>query len=84
MAKTEYTLPEHKKFVKDMEKAGLEVSLYHGRFFWHGPSVHVDDLQEALSRTKIKCQWDNLGRGFVVYPKVTDYTLEGVRENNES
>jgi hypothetical protein len=58
----------HKQFVADIEDAGLTPQDYHGRFFWHGPAVAVDDLQEALGATKVKCQWDSLGMGFIVYP----------------
>ena len=57
------------KFVKDMKKAGLEPYEYHGRYFYVGPAVNVDNLQDALSETKVKCQWDNMGKGFVVYPR---------------
>jgi len=71
----EYTNKDCKKFVKDMEAAGLEVEHYSGRFFWNGPAVQVDSIQDALSQTKVKCQWDNMGLGWVVYPKASD---EGV------
>jgi len=64
-----YDKRNYKKFVKDMTSAGLTVHHYRGRFYWEGPSVHVDSLQEALSETKVPCQWDNLGPGYVVYPK---------------
>ena len=56
-----------KKFIKDMESAGLEVHHYEGRYFYKGPSVHVDNLQEALSYTKVPCKWDSLGLGYVVH-----------------
>ncbi len=65
----EYDDPDHLRFVEDMEEAGLEVEHYRGRFFWEGPSVQVDDLQDALGATKVRCQWDNLGLGWVVYPR---------------
>jgi len=57
------------QFVEDMENTGLEVEHYHGRWFWEGPAVRVDDIQDALSETKVKCQWDNMGLGFIVYPR---------------
>lgn len=75
-----YNLPEHKQFVEDMEEAGLEVEIYHGRYWWHGPSVNVDNLQDALSCTKVKCQWDNMGKGWVVYPVIGDDTLKDAHE----
>ena len=53
----------------DMEEAGLEVQHYRGRFYWEGPAVAVDDLQDALGATKVRCQWDHLGLGWIVYPK---------------
>lgn len=64
------------KFVKDMEKAGLKVKHYHGRFFWKGPAVRCDDIQDVLSETKVKCQWDNLGLGYIVYPKQPGSLIE--------
>jgi hypothetical protein len=65
----QYTKPEHRKFVEDMEAAGLEVRHYEGRNFYKGPAVDVDDIQDALSKTTVKCRWDQLGLGFVVYPR---------------
>lgn len=56
------------RFVKDMAKAGLNTEHYHGRFHWEGPAVRVDTLQDALSNTKIECQHDSMGLGFIVYP----------------
>lgn len=64
------------KFVEDMEEAGLKVEHYHGRYFWEGPSVVVKDLQDVLSNTKVKCQWDNMGLDHVVYPKVSGKLLK--------
>ena len=59
-----------RRFMRDMRRAGLKSKMryYEGRNFWTGPAVVVDDLQEALSHTKVKCQWDNMGKGYVVYP----------------
>lgn len=65
----EYTNPDHIQFVSDMEAAGLEVEHYHGRFMWEGPAVRVDDLQDAMSETKVRVQYDNMGLGWIVYPK---------------
>lgn len=80
MAKVNYTVLEHIQFVEDMKDAGLETELYHGRYFWHGPSVSVSNIQDALSNTKVPCQWDNLGLGWIVYPKANDPSLEGVSD----
>lgn len=67
-----YRLPETRQFVEDMEAAGLEVEHYHGRFFWQGPAVRVDDLQDAMRHTSVKLQYDNMGLGWIVYPVVAE------------
>ncbi len=64
-----YTQDHHIQFVEDMRKAGLKPYNYRGRNFYEGPAVNVDDLQEGLSATKVSCQWDHMGKGWVVYPK---------------
>ncbi len=63
-----YTHPDHQQFVTDMEAAGLTVEHYCGRFDWEGPAVAVDHPQDALSATKVRCQWDTTGLDWVVYP----------------
>lgn len=68
MAAREYTVPDCIKFVEDMEGAGLFVEHYIGRFYWEGPAVVVHNIQDALSNTKVRCQWDNMGLDWVVYP----------------
>lgn len=50
-----------------MERAGLEVQ--RGRFFSEGPAVAVEDLQDALGATKVRCRRDHLGLGWIVYPR---------------
>lgn len=57
------------RFMRDMRKAKLRMREYHGRFHWYGPAVTVDNLQDALSATKVPCTWDNMGLGYIVYPK---------------
>ena len=57
-------------FVADMLAAGFEVEHYHGRFHWQGPAVRVDCREDVMSETEVKCQWDNMGMGFIVYPIV--------------
>lgn len=57
------------KFMKDMRRAGLKIRYYQGRFNWSGPAVVVPDIQDALSNTRVKCQWDNMALEYVVYPK---------------
>jgi hypothetical protein len=68
--------PDHLKFIEDMKEAELDVQDNRGRFFWRGPAVVVNDLQQALGATKVACQWDNMGRGWVVYPRAYDYEAE--------
>jgi len=44
-------------------------SVLRGRFGWEGPAVRVDDLQDALGATKVECQVEPMGRGYIVYPR---------------
>lgn len=67
-----YTVPDAIQFVEDMEAAGLTVEHYEGRFFWTGPAVRVDELYEAMSKTQVPTQYDNMGMGYIVYPKASD------------
>lgn len=55
-------------FVKDMHKANKRVEHYNGRMFWKGPAVRCNNLQEVLTETKVNCQWDSMGLGYIVYP----------------
>jgi hypothetical protein len=68
-----------RRFLWDMRKAGLKTRHYRGRNFWSGPAVDCGDLQEVLSCTKVPCQWDQMGKGFIVYPRESlgDWTREG-------
>jgi|SRR5579863_7138086 len=71
----EYKNKRHQQFVRDMKKAiedgdlDEELQHYRGRFYYEGPAVSCKDPQEVLSRTKVPCQWDSMGRGVIVYPK---------------
>ena len=67
-----YTNKDCVQFIEDMEEAGLEVQHYRGRFFWEGPAVEVDNLQDAMQATKVRVQYDNMGLGFIVYPVASD------------
>lgn len=71
-----YTDPDHIKFIDDMEDAGLEVRHYNGRFFYQGPAVSVDALQDAMSETKVSLSYDTLGLGYIVHPAVSDPDLD--------
>jgi hypothetical protein len=57
------------RFMRDVKRLGLRMQPYNGRFYWHGPAVSTDDLKEVLGATRVKCQWDNLGLGWIVYPR---------------
>lgn len=63
-----YESRDHNRFVKDMRAAGLRLRHYNGRWFWSGPAVSVDRVQDAQKATKVRCQWDQLGMGYIVYP----------------
>ncbi len=67
-----YTDPDCVQFVDDMATAGITVEHYHGRVFWSGPAARCDDLQDVMSRTRVRVQWDNMGMGYIVYPKASD------------
>jgi len=71
-----YSEPEHRQFCLDVAAAQLPVKHYDGRFYWSGPSVIVDDLQDVLGATKVKCVWDELDSRFVVYPRA--YSREAI------
>lgn len=61
------------KFVRDMTRAGREVRHYHGRYYWEGPSVSCDagEYESVVRDTTVKLQRDNLGLGWIVYPRVS-------------
>ena len=70
-----YHHPDHLQFADDMAEADLDVRHYRGRFYWAGPAVVVDDLQDALGATRVHCQWEQMGIGWVVYPRAYDHDV---------
>mgnify|MGYP005858949979 CR=1 FL=1 len=72
----QFTNSDHLQFVQDMQAVNLEPFFYRGRWYWRGPAVEVDNLQDALGNTTVRCQWETLGLGFVVYPVATDSNLD--------
>ena len=62
-------LSNYDQFKVDMKKAKLKVVHYNGRFSYEGPAVFISSIQKVVSATKVPCQWDNLGKDWVVYPK---------------
>ena len=74
MTKLEYDVEQLNEFVRDMESAGYRVRHYRGRFHWTGPAVEVRDMQEfwdVTGFTDVKLQRDDMGKGYIVYPKVS-------------
>ena len=67
----DYTNADHQKFIEDMHDAGYTCEHYHGRFYWEGAAVRVDDFSDAMAATSVRCQFDNMGLGYIVYPKVS-------------
>ena len=57
------------RFMRDMKRAKVKMRYYEGRYFWKGPAASCDYASDVLSHTKVKCQWDSLGRGHIVYPR---------------
>jgi hypothetical protein len=63
---------EAEQFVDEVESNGLVTEHYYGRFFYEGPAVRVDELQDAIRATSVKVQWDSMGAGYIVYPRHGD------------
>jgi hypothetical protein len=64
-----YADPLHRQFVHDCRAAGYEVRHYRGRNFWEGPAVITDDADDVARATRVPVQQDNMGLGYVVYPR---------------
>lgn len=60
----------NEQFKAAMERNGLAVRLYQGRWFWKGYGVSIDryDLQKVKRMTKVLLQYESLGLGYIVYP----------------
>lgn len=66
------SIPNYGQFMNDMEEAGRELELYNGRGLYRGPAVRVEDedeIQKVIRETEVILQWDNMGKGYIVYPK---------------
>lgn len=59
-----------KKFMTDCQKANIDVRYYCGRNFYYGLAASCHSIQDVLSVTTVPCTYDQLGRGYIVYPKV--------------
>ena len=70
--KSTYPIPRYNLFWDEIRKMGKTPYHYEGRYYYEGPAVNVDDddeKQEVIRATSMPLQWDNLGLGWVVYPK---------------
>lgn len=59
------------RFVKDMRRASYAPRDYHGRNYYHGPAVEcpaMEEFQAIMRATSLTLQWDDLGKGRIVYP----------------
>jgi hypothetical protein len=69
-------LTDYERFVKDMEKAGIEHrDEYHGRFYYVGPTVDCKDMdavEDVIRATKVRLNRDQLGLGYIVYPRAVE------------
>ena len=65
----DYDDPRYKKFCDELESLGYNLIHYEGRFFFKGPAVIVEDSSTAMANTTVRCQIDNMGLDYVVYPK---------------
>lgn len=65
---TGYKFSHHIKFCQDMRKVGIAVRHYSGRFFWTGPAAYCEYTDDVTTKTELKCSYEVLGRGFIVWP----------------
>ena len=55
-------------FVAECQDMRLELRYYRGRNFFYGPAVAVDSITSVGLSKNITWQYDQLGKGFIVYP----------------
>lgn len=76
---------DNEKFKAAMERNGLKVRLYKGRWFWKGYGVSIEryNLQEVMSFARVGLQHETLGLGYIVYPvqSMTDEEWETAKQN---
>jgi hypothetical protein len=56
-----------------MQKAGIPVRHYRGRWYWTGPAAVTDrdnglEEQDIIRATKVRLQRDNLALDWILYP----------------
>jgi hypothetical protein len=59
---------DHQKFCNDVRAASYEPLHYNGRWFWSGPAVIADTVEEVTAVTDVDCIYDNMGLGYVIHP----------------
>lgn len=61
------------KFTEDCLNEGMRVKIYRGYCYRKGPAVFTDEdewptVQDVMSATDVKCNFDSCGRDYIVYP----------------
>ena len=57
------------QFMRDMKRHGFRLRHYLGRNLYEGPAVSCASISDAMSKTQVPCQYDNLGKDYIVYPR---------------
>lgn len=67
------THPDHIAFVTACRRAGMKPYMYHGRYYYVGPGVNVENLADAARLgVNIPMLSDNMGKGYVIYTRVSE------------
>ena len=66
---TGYKSETHVKFCQDMRGYDIDVRFYRGRNFYAGPAAEADSISDIMSKTTVKCNYDTMGEGYIVYPR---------------
>jgi hypothetical protein len=59
-------------FIEEAHVAGMEVVPYEGRYGYRGPAVICSDWDafiRTILATTVPVQWDDRGKGCIVYPR---------------
>jgi hypothetical protein len=70
--KSTYKMERYNRFWDEVRSLGREPYHYQGRNHFRGPAANVssyDEIQDIVRKTSMPLQWDNMGLGWVVYPK---------------
>lgn len=63
-----YDTDDFNTFVEEMEESGFEVEHYNGRFNFSGPAARCEHYSDVMAATTVRCQYDNMGLSYIVYP----------------